>query len=205
MLICLAVNGPMHVRDVARTVGIDPHKTWNMVERLCDSGLVVKRQYEGGRKYVSLNREARCYRSLIKLLLALDAYWPAQRVERPVTRRYMPFFNHLEPHHLDNIFQSPVRSRILLFVGAVGVTNLSMIYDMLGLGSVSVLLAVNAWERQGVLKSMHVGRHRLLSLNPDFCVAKELKAFMHELIVDSSEYLGLRTAGRERMRDVRLF
>ncbi len=46
----------MHVRALARAIGSDSHKTWDMVERLREAGLVVKRDRPGGRKYVALNR-----------------------------------------------------------------------------------------------------------------------------------------------------
>ncbi len=127
VLVCLAVNGPMHVRAIARAITTDSHKVFNMVERLCESGIVVKRNHEGGRKYASLNRKVPIYRSLHKLLLALDKHWPVERVERQVARWYMPFDDDMAPQRLDLIFQSPVRSRFLLLIAALRITDMTTI------------------------------------------------------------------------------
>ncbi len=73
-----------HVRHIARTIGSDAHKVWNMVEST--SGLVIKRFHEGGRKSVALNRELPIYRPLRRLLIAMDNIWPVKRIERSVSR-----------------------------------------------------------------------------------------------------------------------
>ena len=148
-LVALAVNGPMHVRELARTIGSDSHKAWNMVERLRESGLVVKRDVPGGRKYAALNRELPTHPPLLRLLLALDERWPSKRVEQPTYRWRMPYDTTLSPDRLDHIFQSPVRSRTLLFIAAVGLTDMVTLYTTLGLDAVSALYAVNHWEREG--------------------------------------------------------
>ncbi|HEY5257211.1 MAG TPA: helix-turn-helix domain-containing protein, partial [Candidatus Baltobacteraceae bacterium] len=200
VLICLAVNGPMHVRAIARTVRMDPHKVWSAVERLTDSGLVVKRDQPGGRKYVALNRRLPLYRSLLSLLVALDAHWPVSRVEREVTRWYMPFDNTMDARRLDTIFHSDIRSRTLTFIAAVGRTNLSTIYKSLGLGMVSTMYVVNFWVREGALRSSHIGNYRVIELDPEFIVANELAAFLRAIVASSSEYDALRTAARRRLR-----
>lgn len=82
-LIALAVNGPMHVRALGRAIGSDSHKAYDMVERLRESGLVVKRDRPGGRKYAALNRDLPVYDEVYALLMALDRSWPAERVEQP--------------------------------------------------------------------------------------------------------------------------
>lgn len=205
VLLCLAVNGPMHVRDIARTLDIDPHKTWDMVERLRESGLIVKRDNPGGRKYAALNRDLWVHDSLERLLLALDAHWPVPRVPRRIARWNMPFDTHITSERLDHIFQSPGRSRILLFVAATGIVNMRTIYDVLGLGSVSAMYVVNYWEQEGVFKTMSVGRHRLVALNEKFVVARELRAFLSALIQNSSEYRALRKVGRQHMRRANVF
>jgi hypothetical protein len=200
VLICLAVNGAMHVRAIARAIGSDSHKTYDMVERLLDSGIVVKRNRAGGRKYVQLNRNLRIHPPLLRLLEKLDDHWPAQRVERSVARWYMPFHSKMPTKCTDLIFQSPVRSRVLLFVAAVGRTNMRTMYDMLGIGSVSALYAANHWEREGILKPERVKRDRLLSLNPSFEAAKELRALLREIVANSREYRSYRAAFRRRAR-----
>lgn len=151
-LVALVVNGPMHVRELGRTIGSDSHKTWNMVEVLIRSGLVVKRDRPGGRKYVGLNRELAVFPPLHRLLLALHERWPTTTVFHPTYRWAMPYDATLTDDRLDYIFQSPVRSRTLLFIAALGVTDMTAISQTLGLGGVSTLYAVNHWEREGVVR-----------------------------------------------------
>jgi hypothetical protein len=199
VLICLALNGPMTVRELSRAIESDSHKTFDMVERLRKSGLVVKRDHGGGRKYVALNRQLPIYRSLHRLLLALDKHWPAKRINT-VARWHMPFDRALTTQRMDNIFQSPARSRILLFISAVGETDMTTMYKLMGLGSVSTMYIVNHWEKQGIVRTRWFKRHRLVRLNPKFIVAKELKALLREIIVHLSEYRTLRKIARARLR-----
>jgi hypothetical protein len=202
VLICLAVNGPMTVRELGRAIRSDSHKTWDMVERLRKSGLVVKRDYAGGRKYVALNRQLPIHRPLLRLLLALDRHWPGQRINRTTARWHMPFDRNLTTERMDHIFQSPVRSRILLFISAVGETDMSTIYKLLGLGTVSTMLIVNHWEKQGIVCTRWFKKHRLVKLDPEFIVAKELKALIREIVVHSEEYRTLRAVARARLRKI---
>jgi len=204
-LIALAVNGPMHVRELARVIGSDSHKTFDMVEGLRQAGVVVKRDVPGYRKTVALNR---CldwaYWKLRDLLFALDAHWPAGRLEGRIQPREMwgEAVEVLGADQLDRLFQSPVRSRTLLFVAAVGVTDMTTLIETLGLGSVSALYAVNHWEREGVVRSRVVGRHRLVSLDPGFVVAQELGNFLVALVQKSPEYLALGDAARPRIEEI---
>jgi hypothetical protein len=199
-LICLAVNGPLTVRELGRATNIDSHKIYDIVERLRSRAILVKRDRPGGRKYVSLNRQLVIYRPLFRLLKALDEHWPAKRVQNYIARWHMPFDPVLDSVHLDCMFQSPVRSRVLLFIAAVGETNLSSIYTMLGLAATSVWLVVNHWEKQGVIRTRRFKTHRLLSLNPHFIVAKELKALLRAVVAASNEYHELRAACRTQLR-----
>lgn len=198
VLICLAVNGAMHVRAIARAIKSDSHKTYDMVERLRVSGLVVKRFHDGGRKYVQIDRRLIVYKALIRLLRRLDATWPAIRVERTVARWYMPFDGTMPSEKLDHVFQSPVRSRILTYIAAVGETNMQNMYRALAIGSVSALYAVAHWEKQGVLRSRRMGRERLVSLDPDFIASDELRALLRLIVAGTPELQGLRASARAR-------
>lgn len=202
VLICLAVNGPMTVRELGRAIKSDSHKTFDMVERLRAAGLVVKRDLPGGRKYIALNRRLPIYRSLVRLLLSLDKHWPAKRIAHTAARWNMPFDRALTTLRMDNVFQSPVRSRVLLFIAAVGETDMSTIYKLLGLGSVSTMYIVNHWERQGVVRTRWFKSHRLVKLDSRFVVAKELKALLREIVVHSDEYRTLRKIARARLRKI---
>lgn len=199
-LICLAINGPLTVRELGRTTNIDSHKMWDIVERLRSGGLVVKRDRPGGRKYVALNRGSSTYPALLKLLKALDRRWPARRCQAFTARWRMPYDKALTNERLDHIFQSPLRSRTLLFVAAAGETDLSTIYELLGLSTRSASMAVDHWESRGVFKFRRFKAHRLISLNPSFVVAAELKSLLRAIIAATDEYHALRMAARRRLR-----
>lgn len=202
-IIALAVNGALHVRHLARLIGSDSHKTWDMVERLLESRLVVKRTREGGRKYVQINKGLHAYGALMRLLLAMDRVWPAKRAERTVKRWYMPFSSTMTDKNREEIFHSRVRSRVLLYVQAVRRTNMIDMYHSLRMNSVTALYVVNFWEREGVLRTYTVGIHRIVELNPDFVVAKELRAFLEALVQQSRRYLWHRELGLKRARSYR--
>jgi hypothetical protein len=193
----------MTVRELGRAIGSDSHKVWNMVEYLLKTGLVVKRNRPGGRKYVALNRKLPVYRRLERLLLALDHKWRARRISQPMYRWAMwNDAGSITPGRLDLMFFSPVRSRILLYVAAVGTTDMSTMYDLLGIGSVSALYAVNHWEREGILSTKQVGKHRLVSLNQRYRFFKPLKDLLVGLVTHSHEYRAYRRVGRARMRPI---
>lgn len=199
-LIALAVNGALHVRHLARLIGSDSHKTWNMVERLLQSRVVVKRMREGGRKYVQLNKGLHAYSALLGLLLAMDRAWPAKRAPRTVKRWYMPFSSTMTDKNREEIFHSVVRSRVLLYVQAVRRTNMIDMYNALRMNSVTALYVVNFWEREGVLRTYALGVHRIVELNSDFAVAKELRALLEALVQQSRRYLWHRELGLKRAR-----
>jgi hypothetical protein len=203
VLICLAVNGPLTVRELARAIKADAHKTWDMVHYLLQTGLVVKRVRPGGRKYVALNRKLPVHHRLRELLAALERRWPAKRVPQPSYR--WTLWNdagEITAPRLDLMFYSPVRSRILLFIAAVGFTDMSTIYQVLGVGAVSALYAVNHWEREGIVLSQHLARHRFVSLDPQYPAYTQLRSLLCGLITYSEEYRALRSVGRSRMRKV---
>lgn len=202
-LIALAVNGALHVRHLARLIGSDSHKTWNMVERLLQSRIVVKRTREGGRQYVQINQGLHAQRALMRLLLAMDRIWPAKRAARKVKRWHMPFSSTMTDKHREEIFHSRVRSRVLLYVQAVKRTNMIDMYHALRMNSVTALYVVNFWEREGVLRTYALGVHRIVELNPEFAVAKELRAFLEALVQQSRRYLWHRELGRKRARQYR--
>lgn len=203
-LICLAINGPMTVRELGRAIGSDSHKTWNMIEVLKKAGLVVKRERAGGRKYVAINRMLPVYDELMSLLTAMDAHWPARRVEQPRYRWGMwQDGGRITDARLAEMFQSPVRSKTLLFIAAAGLTNLSMIYDYLDLGSVSAMYAVEHWERQGVIRSRTHRKHRLIALDDRFPVADELRALLEALIAHSKTYTRLGDHARMYMEQIK--
>jgi hypothetical protein len=202
VLICLALNGPLTVRELARTLKVDSHGAFKMVDRLREAGLVVKRDLTHGRKYVAINRNLLIYRPLMRLLHALERIAPVQRRPATIARWHMPFDRIMTDYRLDRIFQSPPRSRILLFVGAVGETDLQTIYRSLGLGTVSASLIVDHWQKQHVLRCRYYKSHRLISLDPGFVAANELRALLRQIVACSGEYRAFRKTVRRRLADI---
>ena len=172
-----------------------------MAAYLMRAGVIVRRDRPGGRKYVSLNKTLMTYRPLMRLLLALDVKWPATRVNHPAYRWGMRNDDGvMTAERLDLVFCSPVRSRILLYVAAVGTTDMKTMYGVLGIGAVSAMFAANHWEREGIIVTTRVGKHRLLELNPCYVAATQLRSLLSLLVARSEEYRALRNVGRTRMR-----
>lgn len=197
VLLCLAVNGPMHGRHIARLLGMNAHKIFRMVEYLREAGIVVKREQPGAYKYIALNRALPVYEELRNLLLAMEKHWPSPRIEKVTARWHMPWNGSPNDRIYDALFQSAVRSRVLLFIAAAGVTYPKAIYDTLKLDTVSALHAVNHWEREGVVRSIHRDGKRFVALNPTFEVAAELKALLDALIKNSNEWRNLKKHARQ--------
>jgi hypothetical protein len=167
-----------------------------MVRYLEECGLVVKRDQPGFRKVVALDKGlAYLYFQVRDLLLALDAHWPVER-----SSRSYPFYaktplrgtEPLDEKRIEQWFHSVPRTRALLYVAAVGTTNMSDLVRRAGVGSVSALYAINFWERQGVLRCRTVGIHRVVELDERFPVAHELSVVLDALVRKSPKYTGFR-------------
>ena len=199
LLLCLAVNGPMTVREVGRATNIDSRKAFDMVGYLLKTGLVVKRDRPGGRKYVAINRKLTAWAELTNLLETLAKAFPAQAVPTIQKRWHLQIDNgELTPDRLDHAFFSPVRSRVLLLIAAAGIVMEKDLYNLLGLGAVSTLYAINHWQREGIVESRYVATARLLSLNPSWVAAHELRMLLGAMTIDDPENLYLGKEARER-------
>jgi len=200
-LICLNVNGPMTVRELGRAIKSDSSKTFRMMQVLLDAGIAVKCEIAGSRKYVALNTRLPVYRELVSLLNALDALWPAPREDLPGSR-VGKWIRGKAPVQdwTDSLFQSAVRAPVLLYVAAVGMTDMEGIYNTLGMGSVSVMYAVNHWERQGVITTAPSGRHRLVFLNAQFPVFPELEALLKNVVALDTDLRRYRDMARGKSK-----
>ena len=199
ILLSLAVNGAMTVREVGRATSIDSHKAWSMVERMVPTGIIVKRDRPGGRKYVAINRLFPAWQELMNLLEAIDAKFPVARVSVPATRWHL--WNEDEEYpspRLDGIFHAANRSRILLLVASAGEAIEKDIYMLLGINMVSAMYAMNHWQREGILRSRYDGGIRFLSLDPTWFAEHELRMLLGALTIDNLEYLSLGRIARER-------
>jgi transposase len=199
VLTCLAANGPTRVREIARMIGVGAGDVFAIIERLREQGVVVKRtppQHEYG-AYVALNRASPIYPVLKTLLLTIARHWPVAGAKRKQLGRHMPY----EPTMPDAIFDmfcAPIRSRVLLLIAAVERADLATISQVLNVSYVAAHHAVARWEKEGVLRSQRVGAHRILSLDPDFEVAPELRALLLALVKRHPCFRKLRIAARRK-------
>ena len=200
VLTCIAVNGPLHVRAISRLIGSDSRKTFDMVRQLEEAGLVLKRNDTGARRIVALDKQmGLLYFKLRDLLLALDEHWPVKRTDETpfYPKAQMRGTTPLDDDRIERWFTSVPRSRTLLYVAAVGRTNMSDLSVRANVGPGSALNAVNFWERQGVLRSDVFGIHRVVELNEAFPVADELWRVLNALVSRSEKYAELRRVALE--------
>jgi len=177
ILLLLAANGPLHVREIARLRARDPASTYRSVERLVLAGLVAKRNH--GRRVVALNRASSVYPHLRMFLNILVARFPQPLTDSPTYRHGLPQRDHRHAVLDDtNLFGQVAKTRTLLAVGALGPVNVAGVCRAIQTPHLTVWLAANALERLGLVVSTKVGRNRLLSLSPTL---PEVEAF--------SEYL----------------
>lgn len=152
VLICLAQNGPQHVRALGRLLGIDSHKAFTMVERLEATGVVIKRHRAGGRKYVALDRSFPAYTELSDLLLEMADHHDIPTVERRIARWGLPRERHTwRGGDIDLLFGSPNRTRVLLLIASGGKMDIRMLNQTLGICYASTAYAAEALYRERVL------------------------------------------------------
>jgi hypothetical protein len=175
----------MYGSEIARTLEVTTDSVLDAVQYLVDTGLAVKGQRVGvgGVKPIALNRSLPIYPELKRLLLAMDRHWPIARAKTPnQSTLILPYNNVMPERLLRQIFISPIRTRVLLYIATSGRTPLSAISRALGAHRMSVLSAVNLWETEGVIRSRHIEGVRVLSLDPDFPIARELLNLINAVV-----------------------
>ena len=97
-----------------------------MIDYLQRCGLVVKRNRLGGRKYIAINRRLSVHRWLLTLLQRLDEKWPSGRLREKPSYRWNMWNDDdaVTSSRLDLMFFSAIRFRVLLYVAAVGTSNM---------------------------------------------------------------------------------
>jgi hypothetical protein len=180
VLLCLAVNGPMHLKQIAETIGSPPPAVFRIVGDLVGLGLAVKGGKAGQRRRpISINRRLTIYPALERLLLAIDREWPVRRSsgqKHPL--RPTPWEGTAPRRSPPSIFQSATRTRVLIFIAATAKTDVAAITAGLNLNWMSAFAAVSRWEREGIVRFNHTGERRVVSMNPDFAAAVELRALL---------------------------
>jgi DNA-binding MarR family transcriptional regulator len=200
MLAMLAANGPTYVREIARQRGVDASATFRAASRLIKSGIAVKRDEPGGRKYLAVNRAHYASRRLWPLLMKLSDEYEIPG-DRNITYRWkLPLER--DPHpEVDErwMFGHPTRSRTLTIVAVAKEIDIRRISQVLAIDDLAVGYTVRALERDGIIRSKREGKRRVVSLEPSCPIAKELQHFILRLVDDRSQYKGLANAARFKM------
>lgn len=178
--VILARYGPTPVRRLARVLGVDSESVFRWVGLLARSGMVEKRAV--GAAYPSLNRTYRLHDNVRALLLALAETFPQPDPVVPKWREgfsttSMPKPNGLGPE-VDFLFGSRNRSRVLMLVGAAGMTNEQELANNLQLNLWSTRYAIDRLVEEKVLAETRDGQHRMLTLNTEMTGADEFKRLL---------------------------
>lgn len=209
VLMTLAVNHrPLYVAELVQLLGTNGRKVRKSLAVLETCGLVVRARgtTPGIGRFVRLNQGFPAARELLTLLRALERRCPQPRTacpvrvaERVALRRARRLRNPgpFSTTDLDRIFYSKVRTRSLLAIAASHSTDVSDIAFTFVERRNSVSNAVEHWEREGVVRSVIIGRRRALELDPEYHAANELRLFLKALRRIAGEYdrrarLGLR-------------
>jgi DNA-binding MarR family transcriptional regulator len=180
----LMQNGPMHVRAIGRARECDSAGTFRTVERLVKSGMCVKRDRPGGRKYVAVNRGHFAWYRLRVLLEALCATYRIPAFEQPTHRWYLPRERN-EPHpEFDDLttFGSYLRSSVLMLLAVAGEMDVTRLTDQsFSTSHTATWHVANALERDGLVTQRRFRGRRILSLDPRMSAAEELGALLRRM------------------------
>jgi hypothetical protein len=148
-----------------------------MVARLQIIGILATAR-RPGYSYVQLNETAPIYAELRELLTALS---PAAAVHSKPAKGHL-HWQTPSSYHLDELFSSKVRSRVLCLIASAERTNLTTISKTLGLGLPQTARTLAHWEGLGILKSTRLLGRRILQLDPTFLAAVPLKRLLDKIV-----------------------
>ena len=189
ILVMIGANGPMTVREMARARSVDSASTFRTTERLERSGLVVKRELPGGRKYISVNRSHVAYRNLSRLLEVLVDHYQIPRVAQARYRHGLPLERDPSPAlQEDKMFGSVLRSRLLVLLAAVEEADVTQLGRLLGANRCSVDYTAHALLKSRLLLAETVGIRNVYRLNDNFVGAQEYTAFLSRLLREAPVY-----------------
>lgn len=186
-------TGPITVRELARARRHDSSSTHRMITGLVRAGLVSKAT--SGRRYVSINRTHPSFRNLTLVLSAL-AQRSGLRFQRQVQRR-LNLPGRTAPRSTpaeDYMFGSPIRSQIILLLGATGTADGQQMARLLAKNYNSILYAAQSLERQRILRSQQVGARRVFVLSDAYPAAIEYRRFVVAVLRTLPRYHALAAA-----------
>ena len=98
------------------------------------------------------------------------------------------------------IFGSPIRTRLLITISVVGQTYPTELARLLKAPLVSVQRIVDSLEREGLVATRKRGKERVVTLNPESVIARELKDMLQKLAKAYPDYTRALTSVRSRPR-----
>ena len=191
LLMTLAVNTrPLYVAELAHLLRSDERKVRQTLTTLLACGVVVRDTTSTTGRYVALNRGFPAYRPLARKYPQGIVGKPRRRAERMGLGYLALPWNRgpFEASDFDPLFYSKVRTRVLLAVSATTSTDVTDIESTFTEDARSVWNAVNHWEREGVVRSVVIGRRRALELDPTYHAATEIRMFLKALRSTADEY-----------------
>lgn len=188
ILMLLAVNGPTHVRELARLRRVDSATTFRTVDRLIEAKLVAKRDRK--RRQVALDRSHRGHHELLELLLDLDGEYPVRRIVQARYRHYFPLDrDRRDPPEVHTLFGSETRSKVLLLLGTVAEADLNEIAAMAHLEYCAAAYALNGLEIERIVRTRRVGRRRVADLDPHSPWTPLLRRYIERVVrLELTEY-----------------
>jgi DNA-binding MarR family transcriptional regulator len=187
----LMLNGPMHVRAIARAREADSAGTFRSVRRLLKSGICVKRDRAGGRKYIAVNRSHFAWYRVRALLESVCRCYPIPRSDQPSYRWYLPRERDYEHPDFDELstFGSYLRSSVLMLLAIADEMDLQRLTDQsFATSHTATWHVANALERDGLIaQRRHRGR-RMLRLDPLLPVGKELRDMLRRMAQAKPNY-----------------
>ena len=213
ILMTLATTRPLYVQELATAVGSDARKVRANLEILERQGIVVRASPTGGAgRFVALRRDNPFYRPLLSLLTRMESAYPQNGVEpkpsRTAERIRLGDFEKSKRRGTTliddaDLFQSRIRTRVLLAIAACGETDAVDLTSILIEDDRSIWNVVNHWEREGIVRSEARGRRRVLSLSDEWCAAPELRRLLQAMIRIRPQYRGLAELSLRRIGGVR--
>lgn len=198
LLITLAINKrPLYVAELVKILNSDDRKIRNTLAVLRSCGVVVRDTKSRSGRFAALNRGFPAHKEMLVFLRQLQRRHPQPIVGKPTRCAERLVLKNLSlkwnaanrtSKSFDLLFYSKVRTRVLLAISASSSTDVTDITNTFTEDKRSVWNAVNHWQREGVIRSVIVGRRRALELDPTFYAAKEMKALLRALRRIAVEY-----------------
>lgn len=209
----VAVNRPMHVQELSTVVAADMRKVRNNLALLERQGVLVRaRTTDGVGRFAAIRRDNPLYRPLLALLERMEAESPQPRAstkplrtaerlrlglfEKTMRRGTTPIDDH-------DLFQTRIRTRVLLAIAACGETDAVDLAGLLIEDERSVWNVVNHWEREDIVRSEPRGRRRVLLLNDRWYAARELRHLLGAMLRSQPQYRGLAKLSLRRIGGLR--